>query len=242
MPMMSLHESTPEKQEESPSALLLRAAFHLVIAFGIWGGLLFLSAGSTAWPRAWFHLGLWLFTFTVNAAVLLRYSRDVLSARLHPKRTTERVDTILLRLFLPAMLAVPIIAGLDVRLAWSPLPFWNVYPALALHAMGDALLLWTMVVNPFLEKTVRVQTERGHRVITTGPYAVVRHPMYLAVTLMFLAIPPTLGSAWTLAPVAAMTLMLMLRTKPEEELLRRNLPGYEEYMTKTRWRILPGIW
>jgi protein-S-isoprenylcysteine O-methyltransferase Ste14 len=107
---------------------------------------------------------------------------------------------------------------------------------------GDALLLWTMVMNPFLEKVVRVQTDRGHRVITTGPYAIVRHPMYLAITLMFLAIPLTLGSAWTFAPVAAMTLLLMIRTRSEERLLRRDLSGYEDYMTKTRWRILPGIW
>ena len=166
-----------------------------------------------------------------------------MSARLRPKWSSERADTILLILFLPVMLAVPVVAGLDaVRYDWSSLPFWTIYPGIALHASGDALLLWTMIVNPFLEKTVRVQTERGHHVITTGPYAIVRHPMYMGVILLFLAVPLVLGSAWTLAPVVAMTLLLIARTFLEERLLRRNLPGYEKYMVQTRWRIIPGVW
>ena len=99
-----------------------------------------------------------------------------------------------------------------------------------------------MIANPFAEKTVRVQTERGHHVITTGPYAIVRHPMYLGVILMFVAVPLVLGSAWAFAPVVAMTLLLMVRTVLEERLLRRDLPGYEVYIGQTRWRILPGIW
>jgi protein-S-isoprenylcysteine O-methyltransferase Ste14 len=99
-----------------------------------------------------------------------------------------------------------------------------------------------MIANPFAEKTVRVQTERGHHVISTGPYAIVRHPMYLGVVLMFMAVPLVLGSAWTFTPVVAMTLLLIIRTVLEERLLRRDLPGYEEYMARTRRRLLPGIW
>jgi protein-S-isoprenylcysteine O-methyltransferase Ste14 len=147
-------------------------------------------------------------------------------------------------LFLLVVLAVPVVAGLDaVRNRWSSLPFWTVYLGIAIHAAGDALLLWTMVANPFLEKVVRVQTERGHYVIKTGPYAIVRHPMYLGVILMFVAAPLVLGSVWTFAPVVAMLLLLlMVRTVLEERLLRRDLPGYEQYMNQTRWRIIPGIW
>jgi protein-S-isoprenylcysteine O-methyltransferase Ste14 len=223
--------------------LLLRAAFQLVFSFAIWGGLLFFSAGDFAWLRGWLHISLWLATFVINASVLLRLNRDVLSARLKPKWSSERADTILLMLFLLVTLAIPVVAGLDaVRYGWSPLPFWTIYLSIALHVSGDALLLWTMIVNPFLEKTVRVQTERGHHVITTGPYAVVRHPMYLGVVLMFLAVPLVLGSAWTFAPVVAMMLLLMVRTVLEERLLRRDLSGYEEYMRQTRWRVIPGIW
>ena len=221
--------------------MLIRAVVQLLFSFAIWGGLLFLSAGDVRWFRGWFHIGLWIATFAVNASVLLKLNRDVVSARLKPKWSSERADTILLMLFLPVTLAVPVVAGLDaIRYSMSPLPFWTGDPGIALHAAGDALLIWTMVVNQFLEKTVRVQTERGHYVIITGPYAIVRHPMYLGVVLMFMAVPLVLGSALTFAPVVAMTLLLMARTFLEERLLRRDLSGYEEYMSQTRWRIIPG--
>jgi protein-S-isoprenylcysteine O-methyltransferase Ste14 len=236
-------EKTQDQQAGSMLALLLRATFQLVMSFVTWGGLLFLSAGSIAWLRGWLHIWLWVVTFAINAVVLLMLNRDVLSARLEFKWSSERADTVLLMLFLLVTLAVPVVAGLDaVRYGWTLVPFWTVYLGIPLHAAGDALLLWTMVVNPFLEKVVRVQTERGHYVITTGPYAIVRHPMYLGVILMFLAVPLVLGSAWTFAPVTAMTLLLMVRTVLEERLLCRDLPGYEEYMSKTRWRIVPGLW
>jgi len=231
-----------DQHSSSTLALLLRAGIRLIISFAIWVGLLFGSAGDATWLRGWVHIGLWLVTFAVNASVLLRLNRDVLSARLRPKWSSERADTILLMVFLVVTLAIPVIAGLDaVRFGWSSLPLWTVFLGIAFHAAGDALLLWTMIVNPFLEKTVRVQTERGHHVVTTGPYAIVRHPMYLGVVLMFMAVPFVLGSVWSFAPVAAMTFLLMIRSVLEEGLLRRDLPGYEEYMSQTRWRIVPGI-
>jgi len=223
--------------------LLLRATFQLAFSFAIWGGLLFGSAGDVTWLRGWLHIGVWLVTFAVNASVLLRLNQDVFSARLKPKWSSERADTIVLMFFLVVTLAIPVVAGLDtVRFGWSSLPFWAVYLGIAFHAAGDAFVVWAMIANPFAEKTVRVQTERGHHVITTGPYAIVRHPMYLGVILMFVAVPLVLGSAWTFTPVVAMTLLLMVRTVLEERLLRRDLPGYEVYIGQTRWRILPGIW
>ena len=230
-------------QASSTFALLLRATVQLAICFVIWGGLLFLSAGDFTWLRGWLHVGLWMITFLVNATVLFKFNRELVSARLKPQWSSERSDTILLMLFLPVTLAIPVIAGLDaVRYRWSSLPSWLVYAGITLHTVGDVFLLWTMVVNPFLEKTIRVQTERGHRVITTGPYARVRHPMYSGVVLMILAVPLMLGSVWTFAPAVAMTLLLMARILVEERLLRRDLPGYEEYLRKTRWKIIPGVW
>lgn len=223
--------------------LLLRAVIQLVISFAIWGGLLFGAAGDVTWLRGWLHIGLWLVTFLVNASVLLKLNRDVLSARLKPKWSSERADTILLTFFLVVSLTIPVVAGLDaVRFGWSSLPLWCICLGIALHASGDAFVLWTMAVNPFAEKTVRVQTERGHRVISTGSYAVVRHPMYLGVILMFLAVPLVLGSVWSLVPVTLMAVLLMIRLVLEERLLRRNLPGYVEYISQTRWRIIPWIW
>ncbi|OHB79717.1 MAG: hypothetical protein A2W31_08780 [Planctomycetes bacterium RBG_16_64_10] len=224
-------------------ALLWRALVQLVFSFVIWSGLLFLSAGDFAWLRGWLHIGLWISTFAVNAALLLRFNRNLVWARLKPKWSSERADTMLLMVFLAVMLAVPVVAGLDARrCGWSSLPFWTVVPGIALHAAGDALLVWTMCINPFLEKTVRVQAERGHHVVTTGPYSVVRHPMYLGLMGTLLGVPLVLGSAWTFAPVVVLTLLLLVRAVLEERLLRRDLPGYEQYMSGTRWRIIPGVW
>jgi protein-S-isoprenylcysteine O-methyltransferase Ste14 len=245
---MTQHDqsNSPAKGTEkavSIPALLLRAAFQLIISFAIWGGLLFGSAGDVTWLRGWLHISVWLATFAVNASVLLRLNRDVVSARLKPKWSSERADTILLMFFLVVTLAIPVVAGLDtVRFGWSSLPPWTMFLGIALHASGDAFVVWTMIANPFAEKTVRVQTERGHHVITTGPYAIVRHPMYLGVILMFVAVPLVLGSVWAFAPVVAMMLLLMVRTVLEERLLRRDLTGYQQYLNQTRWRIVPGIW
>lgn len=234
---------TCDRGTPSVTELVVRAAIQFAVAIGIWGGLLFWAAGTLLWSRGWIHLGLWTVTALVNLAVLLRWNREVLAARLKPKRTSQHFDTFVLTLFAFVTAAVPVAAGLDaVRYQWAPLATWAVGVGIAVHAAGDAVLLWTMVVNPFLEKTVRIQTERGHRVITTGPYRFARHPMYVGVALMCLAVPLVLGSAWTFVPVAAMTLLLAMRTIPEERMLRRELPGYEEYMRKTRYRMIPGIW
>ena len=134
--------STHDKIIGSTMLLLLRAAFQLVISFVIWGGLLFGSAGDVTWLRGWLHIGVWLVTFAVNASVLLRLNQDVFSARLKPKWSSERADTILLMFFLVVMLAIPVVAGLDtVRFGWSSLPFWAVFLGIALHASGDAFVV-----------------------------------------------------------------------------------------------------
>ena len=223
--------------------LISRAAVQFTFGMAIWGGLLFWSAGTLAWTRGWIHLLLWVVTVIINMAVLLLTNRAVLAARLKPKRGTERFDRILLAAFLPVTLAIPLVGGLDgVRYHWSSIPVWGIYLGIAVHAVGDALTLWAMAVNPYLEKTVRIQTERDHHVITTGPYAFVRHPMYVGVTLLMAGIPLVLGSLWTFAPVGLMAVLLVIRTAAEDRLLRDNLAGYEDYAQRTRYRLLPGIW
>ena len=239
--MIETPDASPKTQ--STAMLLVRGLIQFTFGMSIWGGLMFWGAGTLAWPRGWILLALWVVTVLINMTVLLKANPDLLAARLKPKRSSERSDRILLWAFLPVMIAVPLLAGLDaVRFQWSSVPVWGVYAGIALHAVGDALLLWTMVVNPYLEKTVRIQAERGHRVITTGPYALVRHPMYVGVMLLFAGTPLVLGSLWTFVPVGLTVLLLIVRTVLEERLLLRNLPGYEEYAQRTRYRLIPGVW
>lgn len=227
----------------SLGALLARAAVQFAMGLGVWGGLLFAAAGTWQWPAAWTHLALWAVTLTVNFFVLLPNHRDVLAARLQRKRSAAGWDTALLGSFAVVMPAIPVVAGLDsVRYGWAPLPAWSMAVALPLHAAGDALVLWAMLVNPFAEKTVRIQSDRGHRVVSRGPYGLVRHPMYLGTGLMLLAMPPVLQSSWAFAPAGLTLALMVVRTAAEDRLLRRELPGYSAYAEHTPWRLVPGIW
>ena len=227
----------------SATALLLCASTQWGLSMFFWGGALFLAAGTLLWSRGWIHLGLWLATLPVNFTVLLQANREVLAARFNPKRASEGWDRLLLAVFLPLGLTIPVIGGLEaVRYQQPSVPVWGIYLGILLHVAGDVLMVWTMAVNPYLEKTVRIQAERAHRVIVTGPYAWVRHPMYAAVILLLASIPLVLGSVWAFAPVALIAALLIVRTLLEEQTLRRSLPGYEDYAQQTRYRIIPRIW
>ena len=155
----------------------------------------------------------------------------------------ETFDKALMIFLLPATLAMPVVAGMDaVRHHWSAMSAWWLFPGLVLHAAGDVFMIWAMIVNPFLEKGVRIQTERGHHVVSAGPYALVRHPMYLGTFFLFPSIPFILGSWWSFVPVGLFLLIILIRTAYEDRLLLEKLPGYEEYTNHTRYRLWPGIW
>lgn len=232
-----------QKTGASGGLILLRAFVQFAFSMAIWGGLLFWTAGTLHWPRAWFHLGLWVATLGVNLVVLLRLNPAALLARMKARRPTEKFDMIILYLLVPVIMAIPAVAGLDaVRYQWSRVPAWAIYPGILLHVAGDAFLLWAIVVNPYGEKTVRIQTERGHRVITTGPYAIIRHPMYVGTMVLLAGMPLVLGSWWTFLPVGVMAFGMVIRTAFEDRMLHRELPGYDDYARRTRYRLLPGLW
>jgi protein-S-isoprenylcysteine O-methyltransferase Ste14 len=111
-----------------------------------------------------------------------------------------------------------------------------------LHLLGSIPIAGAMATNPHLETTVRIQEDRGHRVSTSGPYRVVRHPMYVGAILQFAGAPLVLGSLWACLPVAAAPVLFIVRTALEDRTLRRELPGYEAYAQRTRYRLLPGVW
>ena len=112
----------------------------------------------------------------------------------------------------------------------------------ALLIIGMVGLTWAESVNKFFEPTVRIQTDRGHKVIDTGPYAIIRHPGYVSGFLLFLGMPLALGSLWALIPAVLMCLLLVLRTIWEDQTLREELAGYEEYAQRVRYRLIPGVW
>ena len=233
-----------EIRTKSNRPAVIRGIFQFIFSIIIIGGFLFLSAGSIKWPRAWLHLGLWTVTLLVNLIILIKTNPSLLGARTKRRKFELKFDMFLMLFIMtPALVAVPIVAGLDaVRYKLLPIPFWAVLPAVLFHIAGDALILWSMVFNPYSEKIIRIQTKRGHHVVTTGPYAIVRHPMYTGFIMIFLSIPLILGSGWALVPVAVACVVLIIRTTFEDRFLQKDLPGYEDYTKKTRYRLLPGIW
>jgi protein-S-isoprenylcysteine O-methyltransferase Ste14 len=150
---------------------------------------------------------------------------------------------VLIVLVLATFLGLFPLAGLDVvRFHGSKVPVWLVVLGYVLWCAGFGLSIWVYRVNNFAEPGVRIQTERGHRVVDTGPYAFVRHPLYSGAMLMLLGIPLSLGSYWALVFSALGALVLVVRTVLEDRTLQAELGGYRDYAAKVRHRLIPGVW
>jgi len=135
------------------------------------------------------------------------------------------------------------LAGMDaVRFRWSSMPFVSVYIGAVLYGLSMALVGWVLCTNPFAESSVRIQHDRGHTVVSSGPYRFVRHPMYVGSCFMYAATGLILGSVWALLDAGLLAILLVVRTALEDRTLRRELAGYEEYASRTRCRLIPGVW
>lgn len=229
---------------------LTRAGIHVVVGTAlaplIEGVLLFAAAGTMALPRAWSFLGLCFLGMFGQIATVAAVNPELVNRRGQWKRRrdTMRWDkTLLVAYGLLAFYALPVVMGLDVgRYHWSNLGVWSAISGTALFAFGTVLITWAMLVNTHFEVTVRIQHDRDHRVVATGPYALVRHPGYVGASLWALSAPLIVGSAFGLIPAALAVLALVARTRREDDMLRRELKGYADYAARVRYRLLPGIW
>ena len=163
---------------------------------------LFLPAGTWTWTRGWLFILVLVVASILSTFYLRRVNPEVIAARVNRHKGTKRWDLLLGVIFvLPTILAIPIVAALDDgRYHWLPVPWWGCVLGYALLIIGMVGLTWAESVNKFFEPTVRIQTDRGHKVIDTGPYAIVRHPGYVSASLLFLGMPLALGSLWALIP------------------------------------------
>lgn len=208
-----------------------------------WGVICFGSAGTTHWLRGWIYMALSAGGLVVSSVLVVMLNPATVAARGKWHRDVKGYDKAIVLLTTLLTLCLPVLAGFDAgRYHWSSLPFATVYLGAALHVLGTVPAVWAMIVNPFLETGVRIQTERAHRVIDAGPYRLVRHPMYAGVLTANLAVPLVLGSLWTFVPAALLAALFVTRTALEDRTLRRELPGYEEYSQRTRYRLIPGVW
>jgi protein-S-isoprenylcysteine O-methyltransferase Ste14 len=203
---------------------------------------LFLPAGTWRWPEAWAVIGLYV-AFAVPVGLwLLRTNPALLARRLDwSHRAPKKWDRVLMALYTPVYVAVYVVAGLDVRYGWSDVPGGIRAAAFVLVAAFYVLLTLVLRENAFLSRVVEVHPEAGHRVITTGPYACVRHPMYAGYVVWLPATAVALGSVPALVPATIISLGMLVRTVLEDRTLHAELPGYPEYAAKVRWRLLPHV-
>jgi protein-S-isoprenylcysteine O-methyltransferase Ste14 len=222
---------------------MLKLTIILLISFDLMLVTIFWPAGSFYWLQGWLYMGL-LFTFAViNVVYLIKVNPEVIEHRLRIGKGTKKWDKVWFVLFAPVFLAIYVTAGFDaVRFEWSTMTFWLYLPGILLFAAGTLLLSWSMGVNPFFEKTVRIQAERGHRVIDTGPYRHIRHPGYVGFAGWTLSAPLLLGSWWAFIPSIISVAALIIRTSLEDQTLCEELSGYVEYAERVRYRLIPNVW
>lgn len=213
--------------------LLLR----LTVGAGVLLAALLLFAGKP-WTGALAWTGVLWTCAVLTHAWLLKISPELVRERISPPSDRDRATRKLVALPFSLHLAL---AGLDARLGWSTVPPALQFTALTVLGLGFALVGWTLATNPFASSAVRIQSERDHRVIDTGPYALVRHPMYLATVLVSLSSGLALGSWWSALALLPVIGIFVRRTALEDQMLRTELPGYADYATQVRWRVIPLV-
>lgn len=237
--MSAANNSDQPPQGINRRRLVLRlAGLPLLVAL-----FMFLPAGTWAWPKGWLFVLVLLGVISAVLFVLHRVNPEVIVARSRFHEGTKGWDKMLLSVYFPAMAAVLLVAALDDgRFHWFPVPWWVCGVGYALLLLGIGIVTWAEAVNKFFEVTVRIQTDRGHEVIDTGPYAIVRHPGYVGGVLHAIGIALSLGSLWALIPAGLASLVLIVRTQWEDQTLQAELAGYKEYTQRVRYKLIPGMW
>ena len=223
--------------------MLLKSVIALLAGFGVFIPVIFWPAGTLNWPQGWLYFGVVSLNFLINFVYLWRVNRSLIAHRMTVGPGTKHWDIVWGIVFGPLFLSIYIVAGFDaVRYEWTHMArdWW--WFGLLLHVPGALLFTWSMGVNPFFEKTVRIQTERGHKVIDAGPYGFVRHPGYLGFVGWGISVPFFLGSWWALVPAILSVGGIVVRTALEDITLHEELEGYQSYASRVRYRLIPGIW
>jgi len=240
--MMRSGQDIGEIRELTPK-LVVRIVLRLAVIVGLLAAILFLSAGRLDWLEAWVFVAVYG-SFLVMYAVWSVF-RD--PAQLQERgRVAENVkswDKTILGIYTVLLVPLFVLAGLDAgRFGWSS-------PPLAMAIIGwvgliaaSLLVFWALMVNTYLSRMVRIQSDRGHQVVTTGPYRYVRHPMYVGIIVLFLCVPLVLGSWWAEIPAALIAMLYVIRTVLEDRTLKEELEGYKEYAQQVCYRLLPGVW
>lgn len=226
-------------KEKMDYRLLAGAAVKLVIGVVLIGLLLFLPAGTLGYIQGWILIGVLFLPMLAVGIVMAFKSPDLLRKRLNSKEK-EGGQKAVVALSGMMFLAAFVLAGLDRRFGWTSVPEWGVWTAVSFFLLSYLMYAEVLRENAYLSRTIEVQ--EGQKVIDTGLYGVVRHPMYAATVIMFLSMPIILGSLISLAVMSLYIPLIVVRLLGEEKILEASLPGYIEYKSKVRYRIIPYLW
>ena len=225
--------------------MIVRLILQTLVSFSLIGLFLFGAAGTVDWPAAWIFLAEMIVLSIVGGLWLVRHDPALVKERLAPpiQKGQPTADKVLLQVIILVIFGAIVLVALDaVRFAWSSVPFW-------VQAFGELIVLlsiWisfrTLGENSFAAPVVKIQESRGQRVIISGPYQHVRHPMYAGLLMFLVGTSLLLGSWWGLTAVPVLALLLVVRIQIEERALRAGLKGYGDYARHVRYRLVPLIW
>ncbi len=219
----------------------IRAVFRVLSIIALMFVILFVSTGRWDYWQGWIYFLLLIY---VDLFAWLIVPPDLLQERYRPGLGAKKWDKVIYYISVPLTYITPLIAALDgERYHWTgDFPIWVNASALVVIFLGYSLTIYSLWKNRFFSTIVRIQKDRGHYVIDKGPYAFVRHPGYIGLIISIFAIGFALNSLWALVPAGFFAIVFIIRTYLEDVTLQKELPGYTEYTTRVRYRLIPGVW
>ena len=215
----------------------------LLIGLPIVAAALFVCAGTVRWPMGWGFIVVMTLSVLVTTWMLLPTNPELLSERAGLQQGVKKWDLLLAPLMAHPPLISMIIGASALRFDWQPLlPGWLQWTGLAVSAVGMGFTTWAMYCNHYFSALVRIQSERGHSVQTSGPYRWIRHPGYFGAFFWIVGTGAMGATPWALMPAGVAVVALVIRTALEDRTLHAELPGYVEYAQRVRWRLVPGVW
>jgi protein-S-isoprenylcysteine O-methyltransferase Ste14 len=214
-----------------------------ILSVSVTGICVFLLAGDTRYWPGWMFVCITAIRFAVGV-LIFRNRPGLIQERVKPGPGTVWWDKVFYAVYGPLFLTILVVGSLDGgRFKWSAdMSAWWIAAGACLHILSHVLVLWAMHVNDFFSSTVRIQTERNHQVVDSGPYRYIRHPGYIAAAFMAFSLALLLGSWYAMIPAAGVIVSLVIRTALEDRTLRNELEGYEQYCAATQYKLFPGLW
>jgi protein-S-isoprenylcysteine O-methyltransferase Ste14 len=240
--MSTTSEIPPTENRPGVATGIVSRFAQIVVLLVIQAAILFLAAGRLDWTWAWVFLGIYLVSVSINSAFMIHTRPETIAERGQPKEMKDWDKVVGGLWSLAQFLVLPLVAGLDMRFGWTQNYTLSHVAGAVVFAVGLGLFGWAMITNAYFSTVVRIQSDRGQTVCRSGPYRFVRHPGYTGTILQSLGVPILLGSMWALIPGITAAVLMIIRTSFEDRMLQAELPGYQDYVQKVRYRLVPGIW